>query len=81
MGLVEALLATYPDCDRMMAETIVKMHEQGKLQEYIPTLSEEPPPKNEGGLIEVHLAEEKSKVKSIEWSEDKSPVSSSLTPP
>ena len=81
MGLVEVLLATYPDCDRMMAETIVKMHEQGKLQEYLPTLSEEPPPKNESGRIDVHLPEEKTEVDSIEWSEDKSPVSSSSTPP
>ena len=74
-------MVIYPDVDRMMAETIVKMHEQDKLQDYLPTLREEPPPKNEGGLIEVHLPEEKSKVDSIEWSEDKSPASSSLTPP
>jgi len=79
MGLVETLLQTYPDCDRMMAETIVKMHEEGKLASYVKQLSEPPPPKNEGGLIEVNLPEEKTKVHNIDtWSEGKSHASSSL---
>ena len=30
-AIVTALLAQYPNVDRMMAETIVMMHEQGKL--------------------------------------------------
>ena len=79
-NLVEILLQTYPNCDRMMAETIVKMHEQGKLEEFLPTLSEAPAPKIEGGLIEVQTPEEKTSVDSIQWLEDKSHGSSSLTP-
>ena len=41
MGLVEVLLQTYPDCDRMMAETLVKMHEQGRLQDFMGGLRDE----------------------------------------
>ena len=83
MGLVEEILKQFPDCDRMMAETIAKMYEQGRLEEFLPMLSV--PAKDQGEQsepgrplacrnIEVHLPEEKTLVESIPWSEDKSAV-------
>ena len=73
MALVEEILKQYPDCDRMMAETITKMHEQGKLEEFLPALREPPPQvERQTGGIEVHPPEEKTSVKTITWSEDKS---------
>ena len=76
MGLVETLLETYPDVDRMMAETIVKMHELGKLDQM---LTEAVPAEIKGGSITVD--EEKPLVDHIQWSEGKSAASSSSTPP
>ena len=76
MGLVETLLATYPDVDRMMAETIVKMHEQGKLEQM---LSEAVPAETKRGMIKIDAPEEKPHVDHI--CEDKSAALSSLTPP
>ena len=82
MGLVEQILKEFPDCDRMMAETIAKMHEQGRLEEFLPVLREPPQvAKSEPGRIEVHPPEEKTSVESIPWLEDKSAASSSSTPP
>ena len=60
MALVKALLDQFPDCDRMMAETIVNAHENGTLKKYLPLLESkgELEQKNSGSI-------------SIEWSEDK----------
>lgn len=72
--MVAAVLSQYPNADRMMAETLVMMHEQGKLMSFL----------NDGvqeheqaevvaeGKIEVVQAEEKATLSSIQWSEDKS---------
>ena len=37
------LMRAYPDCDYTMAETLFKMHEQGKLKDY-DFAKVEPPP-------------------------------------
>ena len=73
MGLVEQLLHAYPDCDRMMAETIVKMHEQGTLTQFICEKTQDETkalPEQIGGHLKI---EESKKIvaPSIEWSEDK----------
>ena len=35
MTTVDQLLAAYPNLDHMMAETILKLHEAGRLEEFI----------------------------------------------
>ena len=37
------LVRIYPWLDHMLADTLIKMHEQGKLQSYMDSLPEEPP--------------------------------------
>ena len=49
--LVDKLLQTYPDCDRMMAETIVKMHLQNKLEDFMSELRGEGQPLEEGTIV------------------------------
>jgi len=49
--LLDKLLQTYPDCDRMMAETIVKMHLQNKLQDFMPELRGAGQPLEEGTIV------------------------------
>ena len=41
---IEALQRDFPSPDRMMCETLLKLHEQGKLDKYAPRLDEKPPP-------------------------------------
>ena len=78
-GLTAALMKKFPDCDLMMAETIVKMHQQGKLSECMESATHLEP---KGGSISVVANEELKTLPTItEWSEDKSPASSSSTPP
>ena len=68
MALVDAVMKRFPDVDRMMAETIVMAHENGKLKQYLPMLEE----------TEKKAEQKSSGSISIEqWSEDKSAVSSS----
>ena len=40
---IEELLKRYPNIDRMMAETLMKLHEQGKLEQFHARLDEKPP--------------------------------------
>ena len=68
-SLVQAILKQHPDCDRMMAETIAKAYEDGTLATHMANEAAPSDEKNSGSItIE-------------QWSEDKSPVSSSSTPP
>lgn len=39
---IEELLTRYPNIDRMMAETLLKLHEQGKLEQFQSRLDEKP---------------------------------------
>ena len=41
---IEELQRRHPNLDRMMCETLLKLHEQGKLDKYAPRLDEKPPP-------------------------------------
>ena len=40
---VEQLQRMHPHLDRMMCETLLKLHEQGKLEKFVPQLDETPP--------------------------------------
>ena len=85
--MVAAVLSQYPNADRMMAETLVMMHEQGKLMSFLGDGYHPDQGTRAGetevvaeGKIEVALpdSEEKATLNTIqEWSEDKSPDSSS----
>ena len=44
---IEELQRRHPNLDRMMCETLLKLHEQGKLDKYAPRLDEKPPPPDE----------------------------------
>ena len=72
MDLVQAILKQYPECDRMMAETIAKAYQDGTLATHMAAISgaSEPSDEKNSGSITIE-----------QWSEDKSPVSSSSTPP
>ena len=39
---IEELLKRYPNIDRMIAETLLKLHEQGKLDQFQSRLDEKP---------------------------------------
>ena len=39
---IEELLKRHPNIDRMMAETLLKLHEQGKLEQFQARLDEKP---------------------------------------
>ena len=39
---IEELLKRHPNIDRMMAETLLKLHEQGKLEQFRARLDEKP---------------------------------------
>ena len=41
---IEELQRRHPNLDRMMCETLLKLHEQGELAKYVPKLDERPPP-------------------------------------
>ena len=41
---IEELLKRHPNIDRMMAETLMKLHEQGKLEQFHARLDEKPAP-------------------------------------
>ena len=41
---IEELLKRHPNIDRMMAETLLKLHEQGKLEQFQARLDEKPLP-------------------------------------
>ena len=75
-AMVAALLSQYPNADRMMAETLVMMHEQGKLMSFLGDGVQEHEQKEvvTEGKIEIALpdSEEKATVSTIQWSEDKS---------
>ena len=71
MALVKALLEQFPDCDRMMAETIVKAHENGTLEDYLPLL--------EGRAAARDEQKNSGSITIEQWSEDKSAASSSST--
>ena len=66
MALVAAIMKQFPDCDFTMAETLVKMHEQGKLSGYMGQLSNPPavPIAQEKGTI--HVAQNKSELPVIQ---------------
>ena len=40
---IEELQRRHPNLDRMMCETLLKLHEQGELAKYVPKLDEKPP--------------------------------------
>ena len=40
---IEELLKRHPNIDRMMAETLLKLHERGKLEQFHARLDEKPP--------------------------------------
>lgn len=40
-SLVDAVMRANPEIDRMMAETICKMHEQGRLHEFVAMMKTE----------------------------------------
>ena len=40
---IEELLRRHPNLDRMMCETLLKLHEQGRLDKHTPKLDEKPP--------------------------------------
>ena len=40
---IEELLKRHPNLDRMMCETLLKLHEQGKLETYMAKFEEEKP--------------------------------------
>ena len=68
-AMVAALRSQYPNVDSLMAETLVMMHEQGKLMPLLKAGEEKVPPVERG-----HISikdEEKATVSNIEWSEDK----------
>ena len=39
---IEELLKRHPNLDRMMCETLLKLHEQGKLETYMENLEQKP---------------------------------------
>ena len=40
---IEELQRRHPNLDRMMCETLLKLHDQGKLDKHMPKLDEKPP--------------------------------------
>ena len=44
---IEELERRYPNLDRMMCETLLKLHERGTLDKYVARLDEKPAPLNE----------------------------------
>lgn len=40
---IEELQRRHPNVDRMMCETLLKLHDQGKLDKHMPKLDEKPP--------------------------------------
>ena len=80
MALVEAIMKQSPDCDHMMAETLIKMHEQNKLARWLPNLGTVP---IRGGdtLGTIYVAQNKSDLPNIACQEATSADSSSSTPP
>ena len=73
--MIAAVMTQYPDVDRMMAETLVMMHEQGKLMPLLRAGESEQAKvvaEVNMGKIEVAQDKEKTTVRSIQqWSEDK----------
>ena len=63
MDKIAALQAQFPECDRMMAETILKLHEQGRLAQYLPDLGASPEEDVVPGTI--HVAENISDLPTI----------------
>ena len=60
---IEALLQHYPQLDRMMAETLLAMHEQGTLTEYMGRLAAPPTSRSAEetvvrGALQISAAEE-----------------------
>jgi hypothetical protein len=55
------LMRVYPWLDHMMADTLIKMSQQGKLQSYVDAMPEHPRPTSEVvvGAIEVESPAEK----------------------
>ena len=80
-AMIAAVMTQYPDVDRMMAETLVMMHEQGKLMPLLRADESEQAKvvaEVNMGKIEVAQDKEKTTVRSIQqWSEDKCLDSSS----
>jgi hypothetical protein len=66
---IQALMAKYPDCDYTMAETLFKMHEQGKLKDYDFATPKACTPSEPGKIYVVSqenkLSAEKSELPSI----------------
>ena len=60
------LMRAYPDCDYTMAETLFKMHEQGKLKDYdFDAKAGVKPPPLEGKIYVASTENEKSALPSI----------------
>ena len=60
---VDALMQVYPNLDRMMAETLLTLSKQGKLESYLKDLTDKHPPPASSVLpnaISVTHPEEKS---------------------
>ena len=70
-AMVAAVLSQYPNADRMMAETLVMMHEQGKLMTFLGASQKQEHEQTEvvaEGKIEIALpdSEEKATVSTIQ---------------
>ena len=72
---IQALMAIYKDVDYTMAETLFKMHEQGKLNDYDFGACEPTAPSEPG---KIHIAQNISELPIIEC-EATTPDSSSST--
>ena len=47
---IDELQRRHPHLDRMMCETLMKLHEQGKLDAFLPKLDEKPSPPDQSIL-------------------------------
>ena len=56
---IEELQRRHPNLDRMMCETLLKLHEQGQLVKYAPRLDEKPRPPDECILRDAITVENK----------------------
>ena len=55
---IDELQRRHPNLDRMMCETLLKLHERGKLDTYLPKLDTAPTPPDQCILQEAITVEE-----------------------
>ena len=60
---IDELQRRHPHLDRMMCETLLKLHEKGKLDAFLPKLDEQPPPTYQSILRGAITIEEPSEQK------------------